>query len=104
MINHEKNENTPVDPAPSASRCSPVRLYEFSAIVTYTAVVAAVSEDDARDAISSWEQAWPHNSEFGGVSDVDLTHVRDLGEQTKVGAKNEANEISSEADKRFGDD
>lgn len=93
-----------VDAAPSALRCSPVRLYEFSAIVTYNVVVAAVSEEDARDAISSWEQAWPHNSEFGGVSDVDLTDVRDLGEQTKGWAKDEANEISIEAFKRLSDD
>jgi hypothetical protein len=93
-----------VDAAPSALRCSPVRLYEFNAIVSYNVVVAATSEADARDAISSWEQAWPHNSEFQEVCHVDLVDERELGGQTKQWATDEANEVSIEAYKLLGDD
>lgn len=84
-----------------AGKKKPVRLFEFTATVSYSVVVAAISEADARDAISSWEQAWPNNSEFLCVDQVELTHVRDLGEQTLDWAEDEANTVSTKATERL---
>lgn len=73
-----------------------VRLYEFSALVRYDVVVAAVDEGDAREAISTWEQ-WPSVAEMREVSDVELTDVRDMPEQTEDMADDLAHEISTKA-------
>jgi hypothetical protein len=56
-----------------------VKLYEISAIVSFRAVVAAVSKEDALGHVSTWEQAWidPANADLVGVSDVELFDVRD---------------------------
>ena len=55
-----------------------VQLYEFTAIISRAVVVAATSKEEAHAVISSWEQAWEENSDFIGVSDVDLSDVRPL--------------------------
>lgn len=71
-----------------------VRLFEISAIVTYTAVIAAVSEQDALDHISSWEQSWPSHSDFGGISDIEVIDRRDL---VTDDADDEAHSVTSAA-------
>lgn len=55
-----------------------VRLYEITALISRTVVVAAVSEEDAMKHVESWENAWESSSDLIGVSDVDLDHVRDV--------------------------
>jgi hypothetical protein len=56
---------------------SKVKLFEFTALVSHSVVVAAVNEEDARGQISDWEETWKHQ-EFLEVSDVDLVHVSDF--------------------------
>ena len=55
-----------------------VRLYEITAMVAYSTVVAATSKKDAMKEVESWENAWHANSDLVGVSDVELLDVRDL--------------------------
>jgi hypothetical protein len=57
--------------------CSAVRLYEITALVSYSAVVAAVSREDALEAVKSWENAWHDSADLVGVSDIEVSDVRD---------------------------
>ena len=54
------------------------RLYEITALVTYSVVVLATSREDAEKHVETWEQCWPTSSDLIGVSDVDMTDVRAL--------------------------
>lgn len=62
------------------SRRPNVKLYEITALVTYSTVILATSEKDAMEHVETWEQAWtePSNADMVGVSDVDLLDVRPL--------------------------
>ena len=53
------------------------KLYEFTALLSCSVVVAADNEASARAAIATWEKAWIETGDFTGVSDVDLFDVRD---------------------------
>lgn len=53
------------------------KLYEFTALVSCAAVIAADTEIEARKAIETWERAWFETGEFTGVSDVELSGVKD---------------------------
>jgi len=72
-----------------------VRLYEFSAMVSYGVVVAAISEEDAKKHIEDWGRTWCHQ-EFQSVSDVDLFEVRDV-DQTPEVISGRANEVTIES-------
>jgi hypothetical protein len=76
-----------------------VRLYEISAMVSYHVVVAAISEKDAMEQVSTWEDAWHGNSDNCGVSDVEMFDVRDLhsDDPTLAQAEDEAHEVTSKA-------
>lgn len=54
------------------------KLYEFSALVRYHAVIFADNEEDARKEVETWENAWHDTGEIGEVVDVDLVDVREL--------------------------
>lgn len=74
-----------------------VRLYEIKAIVTYSTVVAATSEEDAMKHVESWEDTWSvaECTDLIGVSDVELFDVRDL--QSVETLDDEAHEITQAA-------
>ena len=55
-----------------------MKLYEFSALVEYTAVVAAKNEKDARTAIETWENAWHDTGDFSGVASVTLSDIKNV--------------------------
>lgn len=71
-----------------------VKLYEIVALVKYAVVVAAVSEADAMQQIQGWEQCWPTSSDLIGVSDVELTDVRDVRASD---LEDEAHEVTAAA-------
>ena len=54
------------------------RLYEFTALLECAVVIAADSEPEARAAIKTWGKAWIETGDFIGVSDVELSEVRDI--------------------------
>lgn len=54
------------------------KLYEFTALVRYAAVIYADSEEDARAEVETWENAWHDTGEICEVVDVDLVDVREL--------------------------
>ena len=54
------------------------KLYEFSALVRYSAVIYADSEEEARKEVETWENAWHDTGEIAEVVDVDLVNVREL--------------------------
>ena len=54
------------------------KLYEFSALVRYSAVIYADSEEEARKEVETWENSWHDIGEIGEVVDVDLVDVREL--------------------------
>jgi hypothetical protein len=55
-----------------------VRLYEITAMISRSVVIAATSKQDALSHVETWEDAWEAVSELIGVSDVDLNNVRDV--------------------------
>lgn len=57
------------------------KLYEFSALVSYSAVIYADSEEEARKEVETWENAWHDTGEIGEVVDVDLVDVRELRDE-----------------------
>lgn len=77
-------------PAGSAS----VKLYEITAIITRSVVVAATSEAEAMEHVSTWEQSWETSSDLIGVSDVGLMCSRPLKASDW---RDEAHEITPEA-------
>jgi hypothetical protein len=52
------------------------KLYEFSALLSCSAVIYAESEEDARAEVKTWEKAWIETGDFNCVSDVELCDVR----------------------------
>jgi chromosome segregation ATPase len=67
-------------------------LYEVSAIVSYTAVICAVSERDAMEEVETWEQAWHDTADLIEVHDVEITHTRPV-----LDAKSESHDITQAA-------
>ena len=57
------------------------KLFEFSAMVQCNAVIAAESEEEAREHIKTWERSWFETGELVGVFDVDLFSVRPVEEE-----------------------
>jgi len=55
-----------------------MKLYEFTALLKCSVVVAAKTEEKARAAIETWEKAWIETGDFIGVTDVDLFDVREI--------------------------
>ena len=53
------------------------KLYEFTALLECAYIVAADTEENAREAIKTYEKAWIESGDFIGVLDVDLVDVRD---------------------------
>jgi len=53
------------------------KLYEFTALLECAYIVAADTEEKAREAIKTYEKAWIESGDFIGVQDVDLVDVRD---------------------------
>ena len=53
-----------------------MRLYEFGAMLKFHLVVAAESENDARETIKTFERTWSTQGDLIEVSDVDLVDVR----------------------------
>ena len=54
------------------------KLFEFAALLKCAVVVAAESEEDAREAIKTWERAWFETGDLIGVNDVDLVDIREI--------------------------
>lgn len=54
------------------------KLYEITALVSYSAVIYATSKEDAMEAVSTWENAWHDTADLIGVSDVSVLDVRPL--------------------------
>ncbi len=73
---------------------SKVRLYEVSALISRTVVIAALSAEDAMAHVESWENAWESSSDLIGVSDVEVDHVRDCA---ATDVTDEAHEITDAA-------
>jgi len=73
---------------------SSVRLYEITAIISRSVVIAATSEEEALAHVETWEQAWETSSDLIGVSDVDLLCVRDMKTDDW---EDEAHEVTPEA-------
>jgi len=53
------------------------KLFEFTATISYVAIIAAETEEAARAEIKTWENAWHDTGELLEVVDVDLMDVRD---------------------------
>lgn len=71
-----------------------VKLYEIGALVKYAVVVAAVSKEDALQHVETWEDCWPGSSDLIGVSDVEVTDVRDVKSSD---LEDEAHEVTAAA-------
>ena len=57
------------------------KLYEFTALLECSCVVAAESEELARAEVENYEKAWYDTGEFVGVVDVELFDVREADSQ-----------------------
>lgn len=57
------------------------KLYEFTALLNCSLIVAAESEEEARAEIQDYESAWHDTGEFVGVDNVDLLDVREADSQ-----------------------
>jgi hypothetical protein len=66
------------------------KLYEFGALLDCTVVVAAESEEKAREAISSWDREWYRTGYFLEVIDVQLFNEQDPTSQDLDDLKDEA--------------
>lgn len=53
------------------------KLYEITAMVTYSVVISAESAEAALAHVESWEHAWDASADLIGVSDVEVADVRD---------------------------
>lgn len=67
------------------------RLFEITAMVTYTVVIAAETEEEALQHVETWEHAWDRYADLIGVSDVEVTAVREPFSQD--GLQDEAHEV-----------
>ena len=54
-----------------------MKLYEFSALVSCSVVIAADSEKLARETVKTYERAWFETGDVGEVSDIQLVDVRE---------------------------
>ena len=57
------------------------KLYEFTALLKCSCIVAAESEKLARAEIQDYDEAWHDTGELIGVVDVDLLDVREADSQ-----------------------
>ena len=72
------------------------KLYEFTALLKCSLVVAADSEEQAREEIKTFEAAWYETGDVVGVVDVDLFDVRDPSTQNPVELKDLAHIITKD--------
>jgi len=56
-------------------------LYEFTALLECSCIVAADDEESAKKEIKNYKKAWIETGEFVDVVDVDLLDVRDAESQ-----------------------
>lgn len=73
-----------------------VRLYQFSALLSYHVVVAATSEQEAKAHIDNWPESWWSRQELQKVADVDLFRVCEV-EQVPETISARANEVTIES-------
>ena len=59
------------------------KLYEFSALLEFSVIVATDNEKAAREEIENYERAWIDTGDFIGVNDVDLIDSNDPDSQDK---------------------
>ena len=57
------------------------KLYEFTALLECSIIVAAENEESARKEIETYEKAWIETGDFVGVQDVDLFDVKNPDSQ-----------------------
>jgi hypothetical protein len=77
------------------------KLYEIVAHLKYAVVVAATSKEDALKQIELWEQCWHDNSDFIGVSDVEVTDVRKVDFDTVYDDTHEITHAAKDAIEEF---
>ena len=58
------------------------KLYEFTALLRCSYVVAADNEKSAREIVEKYERTWFESGDFLGVSDVDLVDVREAEQES----------------------
>lgn len=71
------------------------KLFEISCLIHRTVVILATSEKEALSHVETWEEAWASHGDLVGVSDVEVSTIRDL----KVPLKDwedEAHDITTE--------
>jgi hypothetical protein len=71
-----------------------LKLFEFRQSLECAVVVAAETEEQARNAIKMWEKAWIENGEFIGVGgEPELVDTRDPRSQDPDDLRDDAHEI-----------
>lgn len=77
----EENQNATKKPASKALTDSAgseePKLYEITAIVSYSVVIRADSREAALKHVETWEHAWDANAELLEANNVDILDVRD---------------------------
>lgn len=68
------------------------KLYEITALLRVSTVIAADSEKQAMDRVKEWHEAWrdDQNADLVGVSDIKLFEVRDAND-----VEDEAHDIAA---------
>lgn len=56
-------------------------LYEFTALVSCAAVIAAESREEALEHLKTWERAWVDSGSIIGVSDIEFSEMREPSDQ-----------------------
>jgi hypothetical protein len=69
------------------------KLFEISAMVSYSVVIAAETREAALEHVKTWEHAWDSSSDLIGVSDVEIIDVREPGSQDRDVLEDEAHEV-----------
>jgi hypothetical protein len=90
------------DCLPGSERVTPVdslvkqphrKLFEISALVSYSVVIAAETREQALEHVKTWEHAWDSSSDLIGVSDVEIVDVREPSSQDEDDLEDEAHEV-----------
>lgn len=55
------------------------KLYEFTALIECSVIIAADNEKVAREEVETYEKAWIETGDFTGVAHFDLAGVRSTG-------------------------
>lgn len=77
-----KEKSNSGETAEAKPGCAPatgsLRLYEITALVSYSVVIVAESKEAALKEVETWENAWHDTGEMIGVSNVDVLDVRKM--------------------------